>query len=300
METKPASVSDWVYLKVYLGEAHDRCDALIVSLLPELLRLPGIERWFFLRYLDERGFHLRLRFRAQSERTSELNEQATRVCQKSLRQLLSLPPSDYYPMVPPSGKIFEVPPSATTGIETDRYEPEYDKFGGARGMPIAEELFEASSRIALDALREEDRGTLSRKTIAPCLMQVLADAFGSDTAEFWQDYSFYWLGSRTPFADDARERFFAKGQMLHDDGIPIVPPSQTLHDSAREIVEKWRHYVRSAASAYTRAGDLGDVTPDVLAFNFAHLMNNRLGLYATDEAYLGALLEQRARNGFAA
>lgn len=295
-----ASDSDWLYLKLYLGEAFDRCDALIVSLVPDLLRLEGIERWFFLRYVDQRGFHLRLRLRTGAARVSALSERATRVCQRALQQLLSLPPSDYSPMVPAFGRISEVPPSATIGIEADRYEPEYEKFGGTRGMPIAEELFEASSRIALEVLREEDRGTLSRKTIAPCLMQAVADAFEADHAAFWEDYSFYWLGARTPVAHDAREQFFEKGRMLHAERVPIAPPSHMLPVSAREIVEKWGHSVRSAAAAYARGSDPGDVTPDVLVFNFAHLMNNRLGLYAMEEAYLGALLEQRARNDFAA
>jgi len=300
LETQSVTVSDWAYLKLYLGEAFDRCDALIVSLLPELLRLEAIDRWFFLRYVDERGFHLRLRFRARADRVSALSEQATTMCRRALQQLPSLPASDYYPMVPPSDRIFKLPPGVTTGIETDRYEPEHDKFGGERGMPISEDLFEASSRIALEVLREEDRGILSRKTIAPCLMQGVADAFGADNADFWQDYSFYWLGSRTPVAYDTRERFFENGRKLNTDGVPIVPSSKALHESAREIVETWRHQVRKAANAYARACDMRDVTPDVLAFNFAHLMNNRLGLYAMEEAYLAALLEQRARNDFAA
>ena len=298
-DIESAEASDWVYLKLYLGEAFDRCDAVIVFLLPQILRLEGIQRWFFLRYTDERGFHLRLRLRTASSGASALSEQATRLCQRTLQRLLSFPPSDYYPMVPPSsGRFFEAPPGATTGIEADRYEPEYEKFGGTRGMPIAEELFEVSSRIAVDIVSAEDRGSVSRKTLAPCLMQAVANAFEIDTVEFWQDYSFYWLGARTPLAHDTRRRFFEKGQTLHESGIPIVAPQSTLHETARNFIEKWRHAVRAAARAYART--VGDLTTDVLAFNFAHLMNNRIGLYPLDEAYLAALLEQRAKENFAA
>jgi thiopeptide-type bacteriocin biosynthesis protein len=292
----------WVYFKLYLGEAIDRCDGLIVEFLPKLAELPNIERWFFIRYFDERGFHLRLRFRARSGAEAELGEQVRNVCQKALLQLPLIPASDYYPMVPPVDNPTHIPSSIAIGLTADDYEPELDKFGGVRGMPIAEEFFEVSSRIAVAVLLHEAQGALSRKTLAPCFMQAVPDAFrlAQSHAEFWQHYSFYWLGSRTPAAHDLRERFFAKGHSLCQDGIPIVAPRQDLPNLAGALLASWVDHLRIAVSAYESAGNLGHVTPEILAFNFVHLMNNRLGLYALDEAYLAALLEQRVGRQLAA
>ena len=288
---------DWVYFKLYLGEAYDRCDSLIVTLLPEFFQIQDVERSFFIRYVDDKGFHLRLRFRVRPGLKGELSTKAWGICEKTLRQLPLLPPSDYFPMVPPTGRITDKPPTSAVGIVADVYEPELDKFGGERGISIAEEVFESSSRLALDVLRLEDEGKLSRKTIAPCFMQTVAEAFDftHSKVDFWQDYSFYWLGGRTPAARDFRERFFAKARTLRTQHVPVVAPPEVLPEEARTLNKVWRDRLDAAASAYARAGDLGPVTPDVLAFNFSHLMNNRLGLPALDEAYLGALLEQTAQ-----
>jgi len=270
---------------------------MIVALLPELFQNQDIERCFFIRFLDEQGFHLRLRFRARPQLKPELTEKALGICQKVLQQLPLLPPSDYFPMVPPSGINTDSRLSIAARIVVDIYEPELDKFGGECGIPIAEEVFDSSSRIALDVLRLEGQGKLSRKTLAPCFMQAVAEAFSftQSKADFWEDYSFYWLGGRTPAARDFRERFLAKARTLRADKVPILAPPKALPDEAGSLVRAWMDRVGAAASAYVRTGDLGGVTPDVLAFNFSHLMNNRLGLHALDEAYLGTLLEQEFR-----
>jgi len=284
---------DWIYFKLYLGEAGDRCDSFLIELVAEFLELSGIERWFYLRYIDDQGFHLRLRFQTDLRQFPDVSERVWEVCDKALRKLPALPPSDYFPMVPPPGDVVDFPPSKGIRIEINHYEPELDKFGGKRGMPIAEELFETSSKIAVSVLRNEARGELSRKTIAPCFMQAVADAFTHSNAEFWKNYSLYWLGSNSPASHDFREHFFAKGRSLRADGIPILSPPDTLPAHVGVLLKDWDSHLHMAASSYKRAGVFGQVSPEVLAFNFAHLMNNRLGLYSLEEAYLAALLEQR-------
>ena len=94
-------------------------------------------------------------------------------------------------------------------------------------------------------------------------------------------------------AADWRVRFFEKGTRLRDERIPIVWPPD-LPTRATQLTDEWREQLRRAANAYGRIENLGQVTTDILAFNFAHLMNNRLGLISIEEAYLAALLEQRA------
>ena len=48
-------LAEWIYLKLYLGQAVDKFDGLILETVPKILALERFERWFFLRYLDESG-----------------------------------------------------------------------------------------------------------------------------------------------------------------------------------------------------------------------------------------------------
>jgi len=296
-------LAEWIYLKLYLGQAVDKFDGLILETVPKILALEPFERWFFLRYLDEKGVHLRLRFNVLAGDASRLAPPIRALCEKGLEEMVRFPPGAYRPMVVPVGFDAQRSPSAeaTVGIVVDAYEPELEKFGGATAMPIAEEIFEASSSVALEILGEEARGQYSRKTIAPCLMNVVLDAFApSEGAQrFWRNYSFYWLGGETMAAEDWRTRFFEKGSRLREEQIPIVSAPK-LPARATRLTEWWRERLQRGSRAYAQIEDLGQVTTDILAFNFIHLMNNRLGLISLEEAYLAALLEQRAQEDKAA
>ena len=296
-EADPLGPAAWIYLKLYLGQAVDKLDGLILETIPKILALGRFERWFFLRYLDEKGVHLRLRFKAPAENAAWLAGPIHALCEQGLEEMARRPPADYRPMVfPPNFEAHRsVSENAPVGIVADAYQPELEKFGGARGMPIAEEIFEASSRIALAILGDEAKRQYSRKTIAPCLMNVVHDAFAppEGAERFWRDYSFYWLGGETTAAEDWRARFFEKGTRLREQQIPCVSLAD-LPAGATRLTDQWREQLQRASAAYAQIEDLGQVTTDILAFNFAHLMNNRLGLISLEEAYLAALLEQRA------
>ena len=297
MTSRVTPGNDWLYLKMYLGQAVERLDALIVEVIPKVLKRDVVERWFFLRYYDQQGVHLRLRVRLaphQSQAAMHIQE----TCQKTLDELHRLAPSDYRPMVVPPG--FDpramVPPTAQVALVQDVYEPEHEKFGGADAMPIAEEVFEVSSGIAVQVLHDEAAGAYSRKTVAPCFLAAAREVFDSKegASQFWRQYSTYWLGGDTPAAQDWRQRFFDKGQQLAHAEIPIVAGPGALPQEAAPLVDQWRAALERASSAYAGLAPLSSAVADVLAFNFAHLMNNRLGLTSLEEAYLATLLEQRA------
>jgi thiopeptide-type bacteriocin biosynthesis protein len=56
--------SEWLYYNIYLGpQTSDKFLILIISPLTEMLIQEGtIDKWFYIRYKDEDGFHLRVRF----------------------------------------------------------------------------------------------------------------------------------------------------------------------------------------------------------------------------------------------
>lgn len=116
----------WSYLKLYAGpETQDRL--LVTRLAPLLANLgPDLRRWFFIRYQDEIGAHLRLRLNLVSAGSA-----------KSWRNLLR-----------------EI--SAWPEVERcvlDTYERELDRYGGPKAMRAAETLFAVDSAATLELLR---------------------------------------------------------------------------------------------------------------------------------------------------
>jgi thiopeptide-type bacteriocin biosynthesis protein len=291
----------WIYLKIYLGEVVDRMDWMIQEAANLVARRTDIEKWFFLRYLDEDGIHIRLRVLPMTpDAVKTIRIDLIDAIANRLSRINAQPPGDYAPMVAPPG--FEAQIGKVTIAHNDvrvgeaAYEPEFDKFGGAPGMPIAETLFWHSSRIAAQILRLDTDSALSRKSLVPRLMHETFAAFApaTDAATFWREYSYYWLGARTPAAEDWRERFLEKSGDLRDSGVSALHPHGPDHTAFEAIIADWSTALHEAAAAYRHiAGSTdADVKDEVLIFTFAHLMNNRLGIASLEEAYMGALLER--------
>jgi thiopeptide-type bacteriocin biosynthesis protein len=288
-------MKDWVYLKTYVGQAVERFDPLIIEVCEHLVRGDDFDRWFFLRYVDQRGLHLRVRCRARGGAFEQLNSRVVGICERALRAVLTRAPGWYRPMVLPPGwrDGARTPKGATIGIVPDNYEPELNTFGGERGMAIAEQTFEVSSVVALTVLQQEAQGSYSRKDIAAELMAEAVRAFAPEekASAFWRRYGVYWLGGQTPVADDWHRRFVAKVQKLRADDHHVFSPLCELASEAQAVAAAWKNQLEKSAEAYRRIDVSPRVSPATLAFHFAHLMNNRLGISVLEEAYLATLLE---------
>lgn len=123
--------SEWLYLKLYAGPATAErllCDALG----PECARLveEGVaDRWFFLRYREGDGGHLRLRLHGAPE---ALLSTALPALRRSI-----------------AGELED---GAVRRLVLDTYEREVERYGGAEAIAIAERLFHADSEGAVEAL----------------------------------------------------------------------------------------------------------------------------------------------------
>ena len=121
--------SEWLYLKLYAGPA--TADRLLVDLAP-LLAATGAEglwdRWHFLRYRDP-GPHLRLRFHGEPGRL-----------------LAALLPRLHGHLAPwlAAGLLWK--------WQVDTFEPEWERYGGPAGFPLAEAWFAEDSQRVLDRL----------------------------------------------------------------------------------------------------------------------------------------------------
>lgn len=289
-------VPTWEYFKLYFGHQGERADAYLIELCRRMSANDSLQKWFFLRYVDESGFHVRLRFLPRSGRQAEGSQSVRRDCGELLDRMYEFLPSTYRPMVSLpeylSSDVNVPPTDAQLRIVTDTYVPEAEKYGSPAAIVIAESVFHLSSELAGRVLADEAANRYSRKTLAPWLMHEPEAAFPAHRyADYWAQYSLYWLGGDSPAAQDWRRRFRSKAEELRDAGQGVCTPEAELPPEAADVVRRWRAGLVEAARAYRALGEGSETRPDVLSLNFAHLMMNRLGIATLEEAYLATLLE---------
>ena len=136
----------WLYARIYCAGGDDT-DALLPEVAQWLDRARGqwdIRSAHFLRFVDLRGHHIRLRLKAVEgvldeayASMRELGAVAQRTEARTVERLVS---------DPMTGGIGASRPGITFGV----YGPEYDKYGGVAGVEEAERHFYVSSRWCLD------------------------------------------------------------------------------------------------------------------------------------------------------
>jgi thiopeptide-type bacteriocin biosynthesis protein len=186
--------------------------------------------------------------------------------------------------------------SAQARVETASYEPEVEKFGH-QGIEIAETLFQVSSQLAMRVLTDEYDGTYDRKTLIPIFMRSVCEAFrdGQSDTDFWHDYVAYWLAAIPGMMQKWVPYFLAKARELTRRGIALYPEVLDGSDPVHTTAARWQLAVGEAARAFQRVEPNFQERRRKLAFHFIHLMNNRLGLMAIEEAYFATLIGQHEK-----
>jgi len=288
-----ADLDSWLYYTIHPGTA-DRLDDVVRRIVAPAIdgvrRAGALRRWFFARYIDRHGPHIRLRIKVPAERRDEAHRE---VAARIERELPAVRPLE----VPPLLQLTERQPEPhapslrwTPRWTTAAYEPEYDKYGGATGVEIAERLFEASSALAVrvvlsGALRRDDRARICLRT-----MRDLVDAFHRHRDEadaFLANYVWYWSGQERAGAADLRAQIETAGrrdsaQLWTDAALADEPSLTDMTDQYRLAIERTAHDVAGAALP---------VSATRLCFDYLHMNHNRLGLQPVEEAYLAGLLE---------
>jgi thiopeptide-type bacteriocin biosynthesis protein len=287
---KRHSPGDWIYLNIY-PRHFDQLDQVIQKIIHPALREAcsgsGLERWFFIRYADQRGWHIRLRLRGV--------ERARENWVRDIGQLVDtiLPGlEDHQPihrLIPLTGPRPEHP--AEAGYALAAYEPEYEKYGGALGLTIAEELFQASSELTVKALlrvqKPSDRFLLTVGLTRSLVWQF--NATGADRRRFLEHYLWYWSGQdrsgaanmRQKLRDAARQRRTFISQQLSE---------LANHPFINSLIQEQEADLNRTRTALEAAQDEVTESPRRLSFDYLHMNNNRLGVLPSEEAYLAALL----------
>ncbi|MYW31051.1 lantibiotic dehydratase C-terminal domain-containing protein, partial [Streptomyces sp. SID2119] len=165
------SPDTWLSLHCFLRSAPEDVDAFLTEGVAPLLDGLGAGDWFFIRY-DEGGHHLRLRVRGVSPaRAASLPEALARLAER----------------VPVAESVGgqEVGGQDAHGqaehaeVRVEPYVPETARYGGPAALPVAEEVFILSSRVAVRAVRDTPRGS-ARLALAIDLAHATALACGMD------------------------------------------------------------------------------------------------------------------------
>lgn len=167
---KPHLKEAWLCAYVYFNHFHEM-DRFILNCLHSLVAMLRenelIKRYFFIRYSDDTGYHIRFRVFQPIQETRE-----------QLRSILSSAIAAYFVAEPlPSAKPVaggHTPQS----VHFEAYSPEYERYGGHQGMSTAERHFESSSEVAIKVLQLTKDNPSGRILLTLQLFFAMASAAG--------------------------------------------------------------------------------------------------------------------------
>jgi thiopeptide-type bacteriocin biosynthesis protein len=194
-------------------------------------------------------------------------------------------------------------PLRTAGLVDDvefaTYQREWERYGGERGMRLAEQLFFHDSLACLDLIEAEGRGALAktRREYSLLFVERFLDLFGFDREARVAYYAFAhsWPLSDGTWNDEDVEALDRKFESLEPGLVELL-----RGDQSRDPVAQWGgdEPARIAADALDasrpvieeikeglRSGEIPQ-NPINLAWSYTHMHCNRLGIDAVPEAIL--------------
>lgn len=275
----------WLYARIYCAGGDDT-DALLPEVAQWLDRARGqwdIRSAHFLRFVDLRGHHIRLRLKAVEgvldeayASMRELGAVAQRTEARTVERLVS---------DPMTGGIGASRPGITFGV----YGPEYDKYGGVAGVEEAERHFYVSSRWCLDHQVWQIPRPVPRAALAARFLALAARSAPLPEAELLSAHLRMW-GSRLP-------AHLRDGSALG----PIVQQLLEVIEFQFDEIPSWSQAAEAvgelADDAGRAIGVMGAGTGGRRALDLLHIDINRLGLNPAEECIAGLCARQLLTGG---
>ena len=266
----------------------DILERLIAPIVGEIRDHPDLDSVFFVRFSEPRW---QLRFRVLG-RSSWVKGPVQSLVEHRVREIES------------EGGI--------ESHEFSRYDREFDRYGGALGMSLAERVFHIDSLACLEYVRIDRAGLLrkSRRELAMALVDRFLDLARfspADRLEFYK-FGYAWaLEMKTWGKDDldVLEQRFRKLRPGLEElffGLKAEDPDRFYGgpDAAR-VAATFLERVRPVVEEILREHQAGRIEQSLtyLFWSYAHMMTNRLGVESTPEAilrfFMYRLLEERFR-----
>jgi thiopeptide-type bacteriocin biosynthesis protein len=249
-------------LSCYIYDEDLATNQLVKAIFPfvkNIIRKKWASNFFFIRYADSKGRHIRLRFKGEKK-----------LLQTKLKpSLISL--FDNYPL---------------TFV---RYIPEVTRYGGTTGVEIAEEQFQASSTVVLTLLSINNNWSYNRALgVALQLHLGMVYSFGLDkknAPQFFEHLVSY-----------GHEKKYEKS--LKDQKTTLIPYLQFLWNALeqKKLFEEvwfneWLRAMKKIANKLKKAGYKNNQL-HLLYEGYIHMTNNRLGVANIDEPFIAYILKQ--------
>lgn len=305
----------WLSLHLFFAGAiyGMEADRVILDALAPLVSRETAQRlfsqFFFVRY-GEHGPHVRCRFKvcgSGAERELE-GEFIEHVELNVDRATATTSASSILTGVPGKHGITE--------IRNVPYAPEVDRYGGPVGVTIAERVFFASSKAAIELLRTNADGRRSTR-LGRCILSTLcflvvyleereqiADFAGKHSARYlrrlasirvpvesWREAFLAWQARQSGAIVRQIQAFFdalRDGRSISPEVDEFVKELRAARDDLRDAQMRGR-----IVGHHPQAG--WGVCLDHLVPSYIHMSSNRLGVTVAEEAYIGFLIHHALR-----
>lgn len=294
-------MSGWESAHIY---DHGDQDALITQMLEPLLAelSPYTDGSFFIRYWKG-GPHVRLRVRPREGVDAGTVRRTVLV--NARRYFAARPPVERFDVAEfavrqqifamlegENGSArFEMVDDGSVLFET--YHPETGKYGGNRGVAIAERLFARSSGLAAKVLRWAGRDSVRRQQAGMSMMSSAVHAAGlsaADITRFLASYRDFWA-AYVPVRVRRKWRERAAAEPPPQ-AVP-QPECQEWADAVAAAVAEVRADPRGVLAQVRREPEAFEDSLGFLLCHYLHTHNNRLGIPPWEESYLAFLSLER-------
>ncbi|WP_377887563.1 thiopeptide-type bacteriocin biosynthesis protein [Alkalihalobacillus sp. R86527] len=284
---------EWMYYKVYLP--HEKysdvfTEKVVKEAAETITENFDCEKWFFIKYLDETGYHFRIRFLTDIENFDAIASY--------LEELFEIKGNDVLSQdVPVQKRILPIDSFPTKGSGTDSlhyelsmYEPELDKYGEEIGITIAENIFHASSEFIIKVIPQLNRGETDRYQLALlCMQQFIDKCVELERKEIFLEYYIdYWSGvlfnpARKSYKDSLQTAAHSRIETLN------IMLNASLPESIEVAYKEFSNELQKSIDKLSTYKDISE-NIEKYCFHYIHMMNNRLGVWTIEEAYLAILL----------
>jgi thiopeptide-type bacteriocin biosynthesis protein len=274
--------SPWhLHLASDAGSLHDR---VVNDVVGPTVGAVGDRPWFFIRYWQA-GPHVRVRI-------GDLDEQSFEFVEESLRKRLEVAgklAADEHPVTRAGYRggaerfaagergtdrvVHELLPP---GVYRARYEPEYDRYGGAGLMPRTERLFQLSSELAVGMLPHlSSPGRRAALALRATMSAAAALGDATEPAAFYAHGLAAWR-ARARDLGLPGEQVDLLGRQAGAAGAAGSGVDPTDHG----VFGPWHAAVAALVAEIRRTG--GD-HPGRIVSSHVHMFHNRLGLGVLEE-----------------
>jgi thiopeptide-type bacteriocin biosynthesis protein len=186
------------------------------------------------------------------------------------------------------------------------YRPEVERYGGIEGMRIAETIFQIDSLPCLDLLADESAGRVarSRREVSLLLTERLLDLFGFDRQRriAFHRSAYAWALEQGRWDADSLRLLEARYAEVRQGLAELAGASPQDAFGGREPARRaaeWSEATRPWIDALLAAHAAGRIAKELhaLAWSYAHLQCNRLGIPADAEAILRFFMQRLHEDG---